>query len=47
MFHDIAMFRSRLGTNLEEALQFQHSFAEAVYEGLEAQFQDNNLISCF
>ena len=47
MYHGFEMDRSRLGDDLEEALKFQHAFAEAVCVGLAARFVDNDLISCF
>jgi hypothetical protein len=47
MYHGFEMDRSRLGVDLEEALEFQHAFAEAVCVGLDARFVDNDLISCF
>lgn len=47
MFHSFEMQRSRLGADLEDALAFQKSFAEAVCNGLDAQFTNNDLISCF
>jgi len=46
-FHDVEMIRDRTGTNLVEALAFQTSFAEEVYKGLDAYFQDNDVIGCF
>ena len=47
MFHGFEMKRCRLGTDLGEALDFQRAFAEAVCAGLDARFQDNDLITCF
>jgi hypothetical protein len=47
MYHGFEMDRSRLGDDLEEALKFQHAFAEVVCVGLAARFVDNDLISCF
>ena len=41
------MTRSRLGTDLEDALMFQKNFAHAVRFALDADFCDNDLISCF
>jgi len=47
MYHGFEMDRCRMGTNLKEALQFQRAFAKAVCAGLDARFQDNDIISCF
>jgi hypothetical protein len=47
MFHSFQMARSRLGTNLENALIFQNNFAHAVCSALDARLCDNDLISCF
>jgi len=46
-FHSVEMIRDRTGADLAEALAFQTSFAEEVCKGLEARFQDNDIISCF
>jgi len=34
-------------TDLAEALEFHRAFAKAMCAGLNAQFQDNDIISCF
>jgi hypothetical protein len=47
MYHGFKMDRSRLGDDLEEALKFQHAFAEAVCVGLAARFVDNDLVLCY
>jgi hypothetical protein len=47
MFHSFHMTRSRLCTDLEEALMFQKFFAQSVCFALDARFCDNDLISCF
>ena len=47
MFHGFEMDRSKLEDDLEEALKFQRTFAEAVCTGLDARFVDNNLITCY
>ena len=46
-FHSVEMIRDRIGADLIEALAFQTSFAEEVSKGLEACFQDNDIVSCF
>jgi len=40
-FYSVEMIRDRIGEDLIEVLAFQTSFAEEVYKGLEAHFQDN------
>jgi len=46
-FHSIDMIRDRTGVDLEEALVFQKTYAEAVCRALEARFSDNDIISAF
>jgi len=46
-FHDVEMIRNTTRADLVEALAFQIYFAEKVCKGLEARFQDNDVIGCF
>ena len=46
-FHSVDMIRDPNGIDLEEALNFQKSYAEAVCKCLEARFSDNGIISAF
>jgi len=41
------MDQSRLGVDLEEALEFQRAFANAICVGFDGRFVDNDLILCF
>ena len=47
MYHSFEMDWSRLGEDLEEALEFQCAFAKVVCVSLDARFVDNDLISYF
>ena len=46
-FHSVEMIRDPNEIDLEEALNFQKSYAEAVCMYLEARFGDNGIISAF
>ena len=46
-FHSMDMIRDSNGIDLEEALNFQKSYVEAVCKYLEARFSDNDIISAF
>ena len=46
-FHSIDMIRDSNRIDLEEALNFQKSYVEAVCNCLEARFSDNDIISAF
>ena len=47
IFHSKDMIKDPKGIDLEEALNFQKSYAEAVCKCLEARFSDNGIISAF
>ena len=46
-FHSVDMIRDPNGNDLEEALNFQNSYAEAICKCLEAEFSNNDIISAF
>ena len=46
-FHSINTIRDHNGTDLEETLNFQNLYAEAVCKCLEARFSDNDIVLAF
>ena len=46
-FHSVDMIRDPNGADLEEALNFQKSYAKAICKCLEARFSDNGIVLAF
>lgn len=46
-YHGVEMIRDRIGRDLEEALDFQKAYAQAVIDALESRFEDNGIMNAF